>query len=195
MGWNTASAGVNHHGRMSRPTRWRLPLGMGKEREEVLLRIARLVNLVLAGMLTGNEFSGFMAIYPALGRLSPLGRLQAEQEIYRRYGRIMPFYMSSTIASFAPVLLLQRRPGSPAFRLTLAGMVCYSAMLAITLSRNLPINKRIEELPTEEASFEEFRELKERWDRLHAARNLLNVAGLVLTCLGALSGPGAGKKS
>ena len=151
------------------------------------LKVARLVNLILAGMLTGNEFSGFMAIYPALGRLSPLTRLQAEQEIYRRYGRIMPFYMSSTIASFLPVLVLQRRPGSPAFRFTLAGMACFLAMLAVTLTRNLPINKRIEELPAEEASFGEFRELRERWDRLHAVRNLLNVSGLVLTCLGALS--------
>ena len=151
------------------------------------LKVARLVNLILAGMLTGNEFSGFMAIYPALGRLSPLTRLQAEQEIYRRYGRIMPFYMSSTIASFLPVLVLQRRPGSPAFRFTLAGMACFVAMLVVTLTRNLPINKRIEELPAEEASFEEFRELRERWDRLHAVRNLLNVSGLIVTCLGALS--------
>ncbi|QIN77567.1 DUF1772 domain-containing protein [Rubrobacter marinus] len=111
------------------------------------LKAARLVNLLLAGMLTGNEFSGLMAIYPALGRLSPLARLQAEQEIYRRYGRIMPFYMSSTIASFLPVLLLLRRPGSSAFRFTLAGMACFVAMLVITLTRNLPINKRIEELP------------------------------------------------
>ena len=151
------------------------------------LKVARLVNLLLAGMLTGNEFSGFMAIYPALARLSPLSRLQAEQEIYRRYGRIMPFYMSSTIASFLPVLLLQRKPTSPAFRFTLAGMACFVAMLVVTLTRNLPINKRIEELPAEEASFEEFRELRERWDRLHAVRNLLNVSGLIVTCLGALS--------
>ena len=160
------------------------------------LKVARLVNLLLAGMLTGNEFSGLVAIYPALGRLSPLTRLQAEQEIYRRYGRIMPFYMSSTIASFLPVLVLQRRrPGSPGFRFAFAGMACFVAMLAVTLTRNLPINKRIEELPAEEASFGEFRELRERWDRLHAVRNLLNVGGLVLTCLGALSrvGPEAGR--
>lgn len=151
------------------------------------LKVARLVNLLLTGMLTGNEFSGLMAIYPALGKLSPLARLRAEQEIYCRYGRIMPFYMSSTIASFLPVLLLQRQPSSPAFRFTLAGMACYVAMLAVTLTGNLPINKRIEELPAEEASYEEFRDLRERWDRLHAVRNLLNVGGLVATCLGALS--------
>ncbi len=159
------------------------------------LRVARLVNLLLTGMLTGNEFSGFVAIYPALGRISPMARMEAEQGIYRRYGRVMPFYMSSTIASFLPVLVLQRRPGSPAFRFTLAGLMCFAAMLGITLTRNLPINTRIEELPTEEASLEEFRELRERWDRLHAARNVLNVVGLVFAGLGALSKPGPKKGS
>ena len=152
-----------------------------------MLRVARVINLVLAGMLTGNEFSGMAAIYPALGRISPMARLEAEQEIYRRYGRIMPFYMVSTITSFLTVLALQRKPGSPAFRFTLAGLLCYAAMLAITLTRNLPINARIEELPTEKASLDEFRELRQRWDRLHAIRNALNVAGLVLAILGALS--------
>lgn len=160
----------------------------------MLLKVARLVNLVLTGMLTGNEFSGFMAIYPALGRLAPLNRLRAEQEIYRRYGRIMPFYMSATIASFLPVLFLQRRPGAPAFFLTLAGMGCFVAMLGVTFTKNLPINARIVEIPAEEDSVEEFRELRERWDRLHAARNTLNVFGLVLTGLGAVAGPDAGPR-
>ncbi|MBA2715317.1 MAG: DUF1772 domain-containing protein [Rubrobacteraceae bacterium] len=159
------------------------------------LKVARLVNLVLVGMLTGNEFSGFVAIYPALGRTSPMTRLEAEQAIYRRLGRIMPFYMVSTLASFLPVLILQRRPGSPAFRFTLAGMACYFAMVTITRRGNLPINARIEELPMEEASFEEFRELRERWDRLHAVRNVLNVAGLLFACLCALSEPRATRKT
>jgi hypothetical protein len=60
-------------------------------------------------------------------------------------------------------------------------------MVMITRRGNLPINERIEELPAEEASLEEFGELRERWDRLHAARNVLNVAGLIFTSLGALS--------
>ncbi len=149
------------------------------------LKAVRLLNLILAGMRTGNEFSGLLAIYPALGKIPPLARIEAEQEIYRRYGKIMSFYMSSTIASFLPVLILTRK--TPAFRFALAGMACFGAMLAITLRKNLPINKRIEELPAEEASYEEFQNLRERWDRLHTVRNLLNITGLVLTCVGALS--------
>lgn len=152
-----------------------------------LLKVARLVNLMLAGMLTGNEFATLAGIYPALDRISPMARLEALQGVYRRMGGIMPFYMLSTLASFLPVLVLQRRPGSPAFRFTLAGMACFVAMVMITRRGNLPINARIEELPTEEVSLDEFGELRERWTRLHAARNVLNVAGLIFASLGALS--------
>ena len=157
------------------------------------MRVARLVNLVLAGMLTGNEFGTLAGIYPALDRISPMARLEALQGVYRRMGGIMPFYMLSTLASFVPVLVLQRRPGTAAFRFTLAGLACYVAMIMITRKGNLPINARIEELPTVEASLDEFRELRERWTRLHAARNILNVAGLAFTSLGALSEPRARK--
>jgi hypothetical protein len=74
--------------------------------------MARVANLALAGMLTGHEVASLMAVYPALGKLPPLARMQAEQAIYRRYGKIMPFYMSATIASFLPALTLirNRRP-------------------------------------------------------------------------------------
>lgn len=40
---------------------------------------------------------------------------------------------------------------------------------------------------TADALSEEFGELRERWTRLHAARNVLNIAGFALTVLGALS--------
>lgn len=154
------------------------------------LKIARLANLLLSGMLAGNEFSGLVAIYPALHRPPPLTLLQAERPIYHRYGKIMPFYMSATLASFLSVFV--RNQNSPAFRLTFAGMLRFAAMLAITLTRNLPINKRIEDPPTEEVSFEEFRQFKERW--LHAIRKVLNITGLVCARLGALSAPGTSGK-
>lgn len=157
------------------------------------MKVARLVNLVLVGMLTGNEFGTLAGVYPALDRISPMARLEALQGVYRRMGGFMPPYMLSTLGSFLPVLLLQRRPGSAAFRFTLAGLMCFVAMIMITRRGNLPINARIEELPTDEGSLDEFGELRERWTWLHAARNVLNVLGLVFTTLGALSEPHARK--
>jgi uncharacterized membrane protein len=154
------------------------------------LKIVRLLNLILAGTLTGNELGGLVAVHPALGNLPADEHLRAEQEVYRRYGRIMPFFMTATVASAIPVLSAIKDCGSAEFRLTLAGMLCFAAMLTVTLIGNVPINKRILELPAREESYEELLVLRRRWDRLHAVRNFLNVVGLVLSCLGTSSPTG-----
>ncbi len=137
-------------------------------------------------MLNGNEFATMAGVYPALATLPPAEHVRAEQAVYRRLGAVMPPYMQALIASFLPVLLLERDRRSPAFRLTLAGAACYAVMLGVTATRNLPLNARIVALPPDESSVAEFRALQGRWNRLHAARNALNVIGLVLTSLGAL---------
>ena len=149
----------------------------------MVLKIARFVNLLLAGLLTGNEFGTWAAVHPALGKLPVAERIRAEQEVTRRYAKIMPFWMSSVIALCLPVLALTRDlRRSATFFFTLASTVCFVAMLISTLLGNVPINNRVLELSPENDS-EEFLRLRERWDRLHAFRVLLNVAGLVLLCL------------
>lgn len=149
----------------------------------MVLKAVRFVNLVLAGLLAGNEFGTKVAVHPALEGLSVAERIRAEQEVTRRYAAIMPFWMSSVVASCVPVLALSR--GTSAFPPTLAATWCFLGMLASTLIGNIPINNRVLELSPETAG-EEFAELRERWDRLHTLRVVLNVAGLVFLCVGAL---------
>jgi len=95
------------------------------------LKAARVYNLFLAGMLTGNEFGGFVGFHPALYRLPTEAHASAEQEITARFGKIMPPFMVATIVSFVPALSLTQDCRS--FRLTRAGMLCYLAMLGVTL--------------------------------------------------------------
>lgn len=148
------------------------------------LKIAQAANLALSGMLTGNEFGRWTTVHPALAGLPTVENVRAEQAVVRRYGKIMPVYMTTTILSNVPLLSLTR-PGSPTFCLSLASTICFSTMLVITLKGNVPINHRLLELEPE-ASQEEFHELRKSWDRLHAVRNLLNLAGLSLACSAAL---------
>ena len=126
-----------------------------------------------------------MTAHPALYELAPEEHLRAEQAMTRRYGRVMPAFMTTTLASFLPVAALERDRRSARARLHFAGLGCYAAMLSVTLTRNLPINARLLEL--EPADQEEFGALRARWDRLHTARNALNVAGLACTTLSALA--------
>jgi hypothetical protein len=95
--------------------------------------------------------------------------------------------MTAAILSFVPVLSLLKDRRSPSFFFTLLGMVCYVAMLAVTFAGNMPVNRRMLELDTRSVSRDELLALRRRWDGFHAARNLLNAAGLVFATLGTLS--------
>jgi hypothetical protein len=136
-------------------------------------------------VLTGNEFGGFVGFHPALYRLPTEAHASAEQEITARFGEIMPPFMIATILSFVPALSLTRDRRSS--HLTLAGMLCYVAMLAVTFAGNMPANRRTLDLDPKTVPRGEFLALRHSWDRFHAVRNLLNAAGFVLAILGALS--------
>ena len=145
-----------------------------------------MANVCLAGVLTGNEWGGWVAVHPALDRLPPSARLLAEQQVYRRYGRIMPFLMTSTVASGIAAGSI-RDDASLEGRLTRAATGCYTAMLAITLIGNIPLNRELVSLRDEPAGHARLAELRAKWDRLHTARNVLNLAGFGLTVAGALT--------
>src|SRR5215212_2070434 len=146
-------------------------------------KLARFVNLLLAALLAGNEFGGLVAVHPALAKLGTPERIRADQEVTRRYAKIMPFWMLSVIASCLAALTIHRRSG--AFFFTLEETTYFVAMLISTLVGNVPINNRVLELsPKDDA--EEFRRLRERWNRLHVFRVLINVVGLRLLYSGAL---------
>jgi uncharacterized membrane protein len=152
------------------------------------LKAVRFLNLLLAGVLTGNEFGGFVGFHPALYELPSEAHVRAERAITSRFGRIMPPFMTATIVSFVPILSLVRDRRSPSFVLTLVGMLCYVAMLAVTFAGNMPINRQVVDLDPATVSREEFIELRRRWDRFHAMRNVLNLVGFVSALLAALSG-------
>lgn len=158
------------------------------QEKQMALKISRAANLALSGMLTGTELGSWTIVHPALSRLPGADKIRAEQAVFRRYGKIMPVYMTATLLSNLPLLSLQRARSS-AFRLSLASAICFSTMLFITLKGNVPINRRLLELDPE-TSQEEFHGLRESWGRLHSVRNLLNLSGLALACVAALSEPG-----
>ena len=152
----------------------------------MLSRNVRFVNLLLAALLAGNEFGTWAAVHRALWSMPTPEHIRAEQALTRRFASIMPFWMVSVLVSCLPALALARRKGAPALRFTLAGTFCFVAMLVSTVRGNVPINNRTLELSPEETPPEEWRELRERWDRLHAMRVVLNVAGLSLLLLGTI---------
>ncbi len=142
----------------------------------------QLVSLLAAAVLTGNELGTWAVVHPALHTLSFRDEVRAEQAITRRYGYFMPGVMIVTIA-FGFAAAAKHHGETRALLLAASG--CFSAMLAITLVGNLPINART--LNFGDAPEAQWRQLRRRWDHLHLARIVLDVAGLVLVALAAIA--------
>lgn len=101
-------------------------------------RTVRFVNLLLAALLAGNEFGTWAAVHRALWSMPTPEHIKAEQALTRRFASIMPFWMVSVLVSCLPALALARRGVAPAFRFTLAGTLCFVAMLVSTVRGNVP---------------------------------------------------------
>jgi uncharacterized membrane protein len=158
-----------------------------EEDRDMALKVMRFLNLLLAGVLTGNEFGGLVGFHPALYELPTEAHARAELAITSRFGKFMPPFMTAAIVSFMPILSLARDRRSPSFFFTLLGMLCYVAMLAVTFAGNMPVNRRMLEMDPSTISGEELIELRRRWDRFHTARNFLNFFGFASALGGALS--------
>jgi uncharacterized membrane protein len=92
----------------------------------------------------------------------------------------MPVYMTAALS--LAVAAAFASAGRPAFAFALAAVVALGAMLIITLTQNLPLNKRTVEFPIDgDASL--WLEIRRRWERLRVVRVVLDV--VAFTCLAA----------
>jgi len=138
-----------------------------------------ILGVVLSGLLAGNELATLIGLHPALRRIPLRSRIEAEQALTRHLGAIMPVYMTATlVAAVATTVALV---GETGFGYALAAAVALGVMLAITLSRNVPLNARTLEFPLEGDELA-WTDIRRPWERLHALRvglDLVAFASLV----------------
>ena len=139
--------------------------------------------VLLSGLLTGSELTSWGIVHPTLWELDHHEQVRAEKLMYRRFGSVDPFLQTATIAGcFVASGALRGRDAS----LAVSAGISYSAMLAITLIGNMPINLRVFRWDEQHGDPEQWRRLRRRWDRLHSARIVLDSAGFVLISLAAV---------
>jgi hypothetical protein len=141
------------------------------------------IAVLLAGVLTGSELTSWGIVHPTLWKLDHAEQVRAEKLMYRRFASVDPFVMTATIV--ACFLAATGLHGSWS-ALAIAAGACYAVMLAITLVGNMPINLRVFRWDEQDGDPDEWRALRRRWDRLHSARVVLDMAGFVLIILAAL---------
>jgi len=138
------------------------------------------LNVLLVGLLVGNEFGSWAVVHRAVAELSTPEQVRAEQALTRRYGQLMPVLMVAGMASSGVAsTMLAGRSGALPRTLRLAATACLASMLGITLVGNQPLNRAtLEQEPGVDPRA--WLALRGRWNRLHDWRLLLDLAAFVL---------------
>jgi uncharacterized membrane protein len=148
--------------------------------------VAALVLLVLlgSGTVAGTLFAVARAVVPTLVALPGERYVQVHQLLDRRFD---PFFPNVTRVTMAAVLALVLLPatGWPARSWLLAGLAATVLVAVVSDTRNVPINKRIQDWDPDDRPAE-WDALRERWCRAHRVRTVFAVAAFAAYATAAL---------
>ncbi len=147
-----------------------------------------LAAIVVAGTMVGNELAVAIFFHPRISALDDATHVRAAQALAAALGRAMPFWYALTLLLSVAVAFLARPAGAPGHRLALAAASLFAAMIIYTVLLPVPINNQVarwqpESLPAN------WRELRRRWDTLHAVRVGVLLIALILLVTSCLFSP------
>lgn len=137
------------------------------------------IAIVIAGTMTGNEIAVAVFFHPRISRLDDAVHVRAAQTLAIGLGAAMPFWYALTcLLSLATTFFAQSTWNTPRW-LALGATALFAAMSIYSVLFPVPINKQVarwqpDSLPPN------WRELRSRWDTLHAIRVVFLVVALVL---------------
>ena len=137
------------------------------------------IAIVVAGTMTGNEIAIGVFVHPRLSRLDDAVHVRAVQTLAVAQGAAMPFWYALTcLLSLATTFFAQSTWDTPRW-LALGATALFVAMSIYSVLLPVPINNQVarwqpDSLPSN------WRELRNRWDVLHAIRVGFLVVALVL---------------
>ena len=92
--------------------------------------------------------------------------------------RVMPFLGNAAIV-FVGIGVFVARANPGAFALSLAGLFCIMSDMVVTLTFNVPINRKVQSWQPDSPPAD-WKQLRDRWERFHSIRTLLIVLGFNL---------------
>jgi uncharacterized membrane protein len=145
----------------------------------VAINTLETIAIVVAGTMTGNEIAIGVFVHPRLSRLDDAVHVRAVQTLAVAQGAAMPFWYALTcLLSLATTFFAQSTWDTPRW-LALGATALFIAMSIYSVLLPVPINNQVarwqpDSLPSN------WRELRNRWDVLHAIRVGFLVVALVL---------------
>src|SRR6516165_7397546 len=147
--------------------------------------VIRLVAMLLAALATGGLMVNWVGLARAMAQVSSAA---AYTEFHQATNRTFDPYMPIVVfgAIFGGVALAAVSPGvhSKSGQLAITGAVGYAAVIAISLSTNVPTNRVIASWSIQSPP-ENWKAIRAGWIRWHILRTLVSVPALVCYLLSA----------
>jgi uncharacterized membrane protein len=135
--------------------------------------------VVVAGMLTGSEFAVAVFFHPRISRLEDAVHIRAAQTLAKVLGIVMSFWYPLTILLALAVTLVAHTEWSTPWWLALSSTVLLALISIYSLLLPVPINNLVARWQPDSVP-PNWRELRRRWDMLHAIRVVFLIIALIL---------------
>ena len=144
-----------------------------------IARALEIAAVVVAGTMTGNEIAVAAFFHPRISRLEDTVHVRASQTLAGALGAAMPFWYALTFGLSLATTFIAHTAWSTSWWLALGATALFAGMIVYSVLLPVPINNQIarwqpDSLPAN------WRELRRRWDRLHAIRVGFLVIALIL---------------
>lgn len=152
-------------------------------------RIIRFTGLLSAALSTGVFFGTRTSLGPSSRHFTASTYVEVQQATIRNLRPVMGTLLpGSTAANLAVLVLSLRERRSPAFALTLIGVLSQLVAVILTGLFELPINARVMTWSPDNPP-EGWKTMRDRWEAIHTIRTATSVVGLGCFVAAALAAP------
>ena len=138
-----------------------------------------IVAVVVAGLLTGSEFAVAVFFHPRISRLEDAVHIQAAQTLAKVLGMVMSLWYPVTFLLALAVTFVAHTSGGRPWWLALTSTVLLALISIYSLLLPVPINNQVARWQPDSVP-PNWRDLRRRWDMLHAIRVAFLIIALIL---------------
>jgi uncharacterized membrane protein len=144
-----------------------------------IIHALEIAAIVVTGTLTGSEFAVAVFFHPCISRLEDAVHIRAAQPLAKVLGTVMSFWYPFTFLLALAVTLVAHTPWTIPWWLALASTVLFALISVYSLLLPVPINNQVARWQPDTVPAN-WRDLRRRWDLLHAIRVVFLVIALIL---------------
>ena len=144
-----------------------------------IIHALEIAAIVVAGTLTGSELAVAVFFHPCISRLEDAVHIEVAQPLAKVLGTVMSFWYPVTFLLALAVTFVAHTARTTPWWLALASAVLLALISLYSLLLSVPINNQVARWRPDTVPAN-WRDLRRRWDLLHAIRVVFLVIALIL---------------